>query len=214
MRKCISRHPNNSHHSSLGKARPHAGMERQLAAAGTLVAAALLAGCSVADASESFPADQAEFVDAVNTAKDAADGANEMKVVQLRETRNDAICGMLPKSLAVEDWYGVVSDLDTTMGGDSGTLEVELDDRIALGTWNNGFSDALDGASSLISRDSPVYEQVADLSEGDLVQFSGKFMRDKKDCVGEKSMTDVGGVRSPTFVFAFTDVVPAKAAGE
>lgn len=179
------------------------------AAATVVVAAAAFSSCA-ADASESFPADQAKFVDAVNVAKDGADGANEMKVVQLRETRNAAICDMLPKNLSVEGWYGIVKELDTTMGGDSGTLEVELDSRIAVGTWNNGFSDALDGASSLITRDSPIYSAVADLSEGDLIEFSGKFIKDKKNCVGEKSITDVGGVKSPTFVFAFTDVAKAE----
>ncbi|WP_322920366.1 hypothetical protein [Nocardioides renjunii] len=205
----VSNHQNSARHL----ARPQQPRSRRKAGHVAIVAAlaaVALTSCAAADASKSFPADQAEFVDAVNTAKDGAADANEMKVVQLRETRNDAICGILPKNLAVKGWYGIVKGLDTTMGGDSGTLEIELDDRIAVGTWNNGFSDALDGASSLITRDSPVYGKVADLNEGDLVEFSGKFIKDKKNCVGEKSITDVGGVESPTFVFAFTDVAAAE----
>lgn len=175
-------------------------------AGGAAVLGVLVLGAFEPDPADSFPDDQAKFVEAVQVAKDGAEGANEMRVVELRETRNNAICSMLPKGLNVRGWYGTVSDVDTTLGGDSGTLEVELDDRIAVGTWNNGFSDALDGASSLITRDSPIYNQVASLENGDLVKFSGTFVPDDQDCVGEMSLTDVGGVESPTFVFAFSDV--------
>jgi len=144
------------------------------------------------------------FIDAVNKAADEADDAdNEMKVVQLRHVRAKNIREIVP-SLKVTDWNGTIDDVSTTLGGDSGVISIKLDDDIKVSTWNNGLSDISD--HTLIKEDSPLYASLADLEEGDKVEFSGKFIRDAEDGIDEQSLMDINGVTSPEFTFRFKSV--------
>lgn len=199
-------------HVYPGPTGPDGGGGGKVAGLVLIVVVLILAGAysaSTSGPSESFPEDQAAFVTAAQDAQSAAQNANEMQVVGLRKERATGMCAALGHSMEVTDWYGTVADVATTMGGDSGSLEVEMADDIRVGTWNNSFSDALSGDGTLIAADSPLYRQVAALEEGDMVRFSGSFTADKERCVDEQSITDVGGVESPTFTFAFTEVAAA-----
>jgi hypothetical protein len=133
----------------------------------------------------------------------AEDTDNELQVVKVRHERTAQIRNLLP-SLHVRNWTGTVDDVSTTLGGDSGVLTVSLTDDIKVGTWNNGLSDFED--HTLIDVDSPLYDKLADLSNGDDVTFSGKFVRDADSGIGEQSMMDISGMTTPTFTFKFTSI--------
>jgi hypothetical protein len=87
-----------------------------------------------------------------------------------------------------------------------GILDVELSgsSRIKIKTWNNSLSDI--GDDTLIPHGSLVYNQVANLSQGDMVYFSGRFASGDLDYIKESSMTESGAMNEPEFIFTFTNV--------
>ena len=111
---------------------------------------------------------------------------------------------VLPKSLAVRGWVGTEDDVGTTLGGDSGTLEVKLADGMKVATNNNGFSDL--GDHTLIDPNSALYAELGHLSDGDAVVFSGHFFPDDKYCIDEQSVFETSSMAHPTFIFAFDTV--------
>jgi hypothetical protein len=150
------------------------------------------------------PALQRRFDAIVKIGQDAADGANEFQVVKARKARNSAICGLLPANKAVTGWLGTVHSAETTLGGDSGVLSLYIGDDIKASTWNNSLSDAFD--HTLISPDSPLYDVLSNLNEGDKVVFSGSFIRDSKSCISEQSLIDENGLLTPEFAFRFKSI--------
>ena len=147
---------------------------------------------------------QDRFIKVVeDAAGKAEDTDNELQVVKIRHERTANIRKLLP-SLHVRDWTGTVDDVSTTLGGDSAVLTLSLTDDIKVGTWNNGLSDFED--HTLIDVDSPLYDKLADLSNGDDVTFSGKFVRDPDSGIGEQSLMDISGMTTPTFTFKFTSL--------
>jgi hypothetical protein len=156
------------------------------------------------DVPKGAPSDQAAFDKTVKTAQHAADGANELEIVKIRDQRNDAMCKVLPGDLKVTDWVGTVHDVATNLGGDSGVLSLYIGKDIKASTTNNGLSDL--GAHTLIGTDSPLYDSLATLSDGDHVVFSGQFIGDGDRCIEEQSVFDVNGVKTPDFLFRFSAV--------
>jgi len=154
---------------------------------------------------DAAPSQEDKFIDAVEAAADDVDGAdNELQVVKARHARAKAIQQVLRPSIRVKNWTGTVEDVSTTLGGDSGVVEISLTDDIKVATWNNGGSDFMD--HTLIDVDSPLYDRLADLSEGDKVSFSGKFIRDAESGIGEQSLLDENGMTTPTFTFKFASL--------
>lgn len=155
------------------------------------------------DPSDQGPTVQQEFVSIVKMGQDAADD-NEIAVVKARKERASALCAALPDSLKATDWVGVVDDVETTLGGDSGVLDIKLANGINVTTWNNAASDL--GDDTLISPDSALYDQLDDLDRGDAITFSGQFIDGGEDCIREQSLFDVNGMRTPAFVMKFSDL--------
>lgn len=148
-----------------------------------------------------LPEDQRRFLGIVGRAQAAADGANEIGVVQARKTRGRQICRLLDSGLRVKQWVGVVDSVETTLGGDSGVLALTLADGVKVATWNNGFSDS--GDDTLISEGSPVWTALGKLEEGDVIRFSAQLVDDDENCVRESSLIDLNGVLTPTFIARF-----------
>jgi hypothetical protein len=161
-----------------------------------------VAGAGSGTSASAAPDEEQAFLSAVQDGQ-AVDTDNEIRLVQAQKERNAAICSVLP-SKAVHNWVGTITTIDTTLGGDSGVVTVQLADDIEVGTWNNGFSDL--GSHTLIDTDSPLYTQLQDINEGDTVTFSGRFIADEDDCVQEKSLADEGSMQTPTFTMKFTDI--------
>lgn len=157
------------------------------------------------DLSDDAPEGQVKFVETVQKAQKAAeDTDNEMRIVADRKARNADLCATLPTNLAVSGWTGKVTELDTTLGGDSGVITIEMAEDIEVSTWNNGLSDL--SANTLIDETSDLYADMTSLSEGDDVVFSGRFIKDSDSCLVESSLSDRGGMETPTFIMKFKEL--------
>ena len=148
-----------------------------------------------------------KFLDVVAAGQDAADGGNEIQIVQAGKERGTRTCALLGHSLAAKNWAGTVEDVSTTLGGDSGVLSIDLGNDVAVQTWNNGMSDV--GSHTLIEPNSDLFGSLADLNEGDEVTFSGHFIGESGgDCVEEQSLMDENSLATPDFSFKFSSVTP------
>ena len=151
-----------------------------------------------------LPNDEAKFISIVEDASSSIrDDSNELQVVQVKTQRGKDMCALLGPPLAVNDWVGTVEDVSTEMGGDKGVFSVTLSDTIAVQTWNNSLSDF--DSNTLIDPGSALFTTIAKFAPDDVVVFSGKFFSDEK-CLGEQSMADINGLRTPDFTFKFTNV--------
>jgi hypothetical protein len=178
-----------------------------MAVAGVIAIALMLAvsGSTPSQVDPSrLPADQRSWLRAVTEAQKAAEGATEVQVVSLRKERGKAMCRSLGSDLAVSDWIGTVTNVETTLGGDGGVLTVALARDVSVSTWNNGLSDL--GDDTIIDPDSPLYEDLGRLKPGDEVVISGNFMAHDGNCVRDMNLLDVDGVTQPEFVFRFTSI--------
>ena len=156
-----------------------------------------------------IPADQLAFqgvIDASRLAYDAA--ANDLAKGGERPKRGQAICETL-KSRKVKDWVGKVYKLSTNSEG-RGVLSVELEGDIWVSTWDIALFDI--GSDTLIDPASELFSRLSSLSEGDTVVFSGSFFKDGQDldCFEEKSAMMDFSMSQPEFIFAFSDVRPAR----
>ncbi len=152
-----------------------------------------------------LPADQEAFIKSVEGFYDIYDDApNELKKSALRVQRRDAIQGIVG-SRRVANWVGTIADMQTTSDGKA-SVEVRLGGarHILVKTWNNTISDLM--SHTLIESGSSVYNALADLSEGDIVEFSGTFLSDKQDYIEEGSISERGSMTDPEFLFRFSDI--------
>lgn len=151
-----------------------------------------------------IPDDEAEFLSIVHDAASSAPAdANELQIVQIKTKRGQEMCSHLGPSLAVQDWVGTVEDVSTELGGDNGVFAVRLSDTVSVQTWNNSMSDV--GDNTLIDPASPLFNTISEFSPGDVVRFSGTFVNGDK-CLGEQSLVDISGLRTPDFTFRFSAV--------
>lgn len=157
---------------------------------------------------QELPADQLAVRDAIISARQQfTEAKNDLVRGGLRPKRGMALCDALPDRVA-KDWVGTVYDL-TTNGDGWGVFSVEMEGDIWISTWNNSMSDR--DYRTLIDPDSALFTALSDLSIGQTVIFSGKFFEDNlsTDCLREKSLTILGAMSEPEFVFSFSDVRPA-----
>lgn len=144
---------------------------------------------------------QDKFIALIETARDAADDADNDFQKRLPLTKRDkAICKLL-KTKRVQNWTGEIENLDTN-GDGLGVLTIQIADDVKVSTWNNALSDFED--NTLIKTSSPLFDTMSTLNEGDQVTFSGTFTRDPESCIGEQSVTDNGATQTPTFTMRFT----------
>jgi len=175
-----------------------------VAVVGTLALAGVVGALAGGDTGADGPKDERAFISIVKDGQDAA--GNEVAVHKASEKRAEDLCGALPADLKVTDWVGTIDDVDTTSGGDSGVLNVNIAEGVNVTTWNNGLSDI--GDHTLIDPDSEVYDALAELDEGATITFSGEFVDDDEDCVSEQSLFETNGMKHPAFVFRFSAVQP------
>ncbi len=115
------------------------------------------------------------------------------------------IARLFGASYEVHNWKGKVYKLSSNGDGD-GILEVTIqDDFVWLTTWNNALSDTFD--NTLVKPTSPVYNQLANLREGDDVVFSGRMVVGSSgDAIKSTDMSMDSKMKEPEFLFVFTDV--------
>lgn len=152
----------------------------------------------------SVPADEAKFIAAVTSARDAYHAAaNEMAQGGTRAARRAAICQALANAPAATGWIGTIQSLSSNTEG-KGVLTISLAPDVSVGTWNNELSDI--GDDTLLASNSPVFVAASAMKEGDAVRFSGSFIASDVDCTKEQSLTLQGSMEEPAFVFKFASV--------
>jgi hypothetical protein len=132
------------------------------------------------------------------------EAATDLRKGNARIERDEAICSIIGNG-KVSNWSGVVEDIGATSEA-LGYIKVAIGDNITLETWNNEFSDVFD--DTLIPRKSPMYKILLDLREGQIVTFSGSFIRGDGVCLDTKNLTRYFAVNRPEFVFKFTSLEP------
>jgi hypothetical protein len=162
-------------------------------------------GSSNQQVQDSVQKDEREFISIVNSFETRYEEAsNEFQKSAVRRERAVAFANII-SDRSVQNWIGKISSMETNSDG-NGILYVELpgSSRIKVTTWNNSFSDIED--NTLIPHSSFLYNQVANLAQGDVVYFSGRFASGGLDFIKESSMTEASAMTAPEFIFTFTRV--------
>ena len=127
---------------------------------------------------------------------------NDLLKGAARVQRKNDICAVL-KTRSLTGWIGTLTTLSSNSDG-KGVVSVAIGENVALGTFNNAFSDL--GTDTLLEPGSSVYQNAIQLTPGDQVVFSGAFFLDDTDCAKEKSLTMRGSIMEPAFLFQFTSI--------
>lgn len=123
----------------------------------------------------------------------------------VKAARDKKLCKAIG-SRKVTDWVGQVTKVGANSDG-KGILEVELAKGIIIKTWNNSLSDM--GDHTLIEPGSAVFNTASNFSEGQIIKFSGTFLRGiENECVRESSLSLQGTLDEPEFIFRFSSVSP------
>lgn len=156
-----------------------------------------------------YPADQIAMMEIVMKAQvDGGKVANDMQLGGVKAMRDSSLCSTL-KSNVAENWVGKIQTIDSNSDG-KGVLAVSIAPDVLVKTWNNALSDMMD--HTLIEPGTPVFAKASTMKRGDLVAFSGFFIKGKEgDCLSEGSMRLRGKVLEPEFIFRFDRVAPYSA---
>lgn len=182
-------------------------------AAGASPAVGSSAGAAVqAPSGPAMPADQAAFCEVVEQHTRAYRSAsNDLKKSAVRGQRRAAMNDVLGSG-KVKGWVGYAKQL-TTNGDGKAVFAVALPCGASVGTWNNALSDIM--SDTLIAQNSALFGVLAELDagswgkKGSAVRFSGSFEdADGPDAFREKSLTELGAMTDPEFVFRFASVEP------
>lgn len=153
-----------------------------------------------------IPQVQADFIAAVNSAMGLYEQApNELKKSAVRTNRSNAIAAAMKNNRNINGWVGKITELKTNSEGKA-FIAIRLigsQSEILVKTWNNGLSDI--GSNTLISQESPLFSTIADMSEGQAVEFSGTF-DSGKDFINESSISESGSMQDPEFIFKFKSI--------
>jgi len=163
-----------------------------------------LAGCGP---SLDLTDDQQEFVTLVEDSMEAYENAeNSIQEGRAREERAEKLCSYFADGFEVHDWQGEVDAIHSNMTGDAG-IELLIAKNLTIKTASSSLTFNSATQKTLIEKESPLFETVASLSEGDTVRFSGAFLKGgDKDCLMEVSVTQAGGMSMPEFMFRVTEL--------
>jgi len=148
------------------------------------------------------PKDQTAFIQAVGSARDAYEQADDMERDSIQPQRAAAICAALPKP-QVKNWVGKIQSMEADSGKRL-TLTLALPDGTLVKTWNNAMSDLED--QTLVPAGSPVAQSLGKLKVGATVRFAGTFFADEPDCYRSSRLSLMQSMMEPSFLFRFTAV--------
>jgi hypothetical protein len=173
-------------------------MNSFLAAAVLVIASSISQQAFSKDQIPELPQFQKEFIATVSDyGKQYQDAPNELKKSALVKKRLTAFASMKGDLKKVTGWYGVIKDMGTNGDGDAHLVVRIPEADMTLGTWNNAFSDS--GSNTLIKNGSKLYDQIADLEEGQVIKFSGAIGK-------PKNFTESGQMTDPDFLFKFSSI--------
>ena len=151
-----------------------------------------------------MPPQEENFIQIVVAARNSSQTAeNDMQRGGAKVERDRAICQVLP-SVAVSDWVGTVDKVDSNSDG-LGVLGIILAGGVRVETWNNLPSDLRD--RTLIEPGSRLFNSASKLKPGQMIYFSGTFIRSQgRECIRESSTTLRDKIEAPAFVFRFVSI--------
>ena len=122
---------------------------------------------------------------------------NELKKSTVSRKRLEAFSQLKGDPRKINGWYGTIEKLGTNGDGDAYLTIRLLVDTITVGTWNNSLSDA--SSKTLIKNGTPLYDEISEMAEGNVVMFSGALGK-------VKNVTEKGKMTEPDFLFKFSKV--------
>jgi hypothetical protein len=180
--------------------------DRRVWAAGIVIVLVVLVAIGTSGSPDRAPEQERDFLAAVKKGQNAVRDGNDITLVTAARDRASAVCALLPRDGAVEDWVGTIKKIGTVFGGKQGHLSVAVGNDVELRTWSRESDDTKD--HTLVDPNSDVYRELADLKSGDEVRFSGVFVRRGATCIHETSVFARNGMLTPGFAFRFTAVEP------
>ena len=154
-------------------------------------------------AKPSLPATQNSFIKLIGDYKTRfGKASNELQESAMRDERAKAIVSVLGPQLEADGWLGTLRQLETNTEGKA-IVTVRLAPDLDILTWNNALTDSI--YSTMIEKSSPVYASLMDMSVGDKVKVSGRFIPTDGDLL-EGSITIKGAMTAPEFLFRFSDI--------
>jgi predicted RNA-binding Zn-ribbon protein involved in translation (DUF1610 family) len=137
-------------------------------------------------------------------------GKNEIQQSATFNECNQARRSFLRRgNLAFTDWEGKIQNIQTNQGGDRAELTIVSNLASFKITYQTESLYSI-FESTLLTKGSKVYNQIASLRVGQSVKFSGKFLTDDARGIKEQSLTERGSVESPEFIIVFYDVTPLQ----
>lgn len=124
---------------------------------------------------------------------------NELKKSAVAKRRAAELKKLMGNNARAVDWLGVIETMGTTMNGNAHVV-IKLASNITVKTHNAELFDS--GDKTLIRHGSALFEKLANMSDGQTVRFSGRFL-------DEVSLTESGRMLEPEFTMRFTDISPA-----
>ncbi len=132
---------------------------------------------------------------------------NQLKKSDLRTERKNTI-NYIMDDLRADKWIGVLKSMGTTSQREAYIVIQLPNSKITLRT-----NSTLDFDNTLIKQNTKLYETISNLEEGDKVVFSGTFIPDREDYLKEFSITELGSMTEPEFIFRFIDIQKLKIYG-
>ena len=126
-----------------------------------------------------------------------------------RTERKKAIQALNMRGQA-KNWVGVVKKIGANNEGKA-YVSIALNRDLQVKTWNNAVSDSFD--NTLIPPNSPLYNTLLSMKQGQEVKFSGHFLTSPykdEDYYEESSLSMAGAMLSPEFLFQFDEITPLK----
>lgn len=138
------------------------------------------------------------------------EASTDLQRGRIRSERGEALRDALEGG-EVHHWIGSVNRLTTTGQGNV-ALRIDLPcGGIRLGTADGELTDSVRadrGANTLIDRDSPLYDPLAELEQGDWILFSGALIPHERDGFEDASFTEHGTMTTPYFLFRISALHP------
>ena len=107
----------------------------------------------------------------------------------------------------IQDWHGTIIGHKVSWDGQKLALSIEseyYEIKLEYETWNNVFSDSSD--ETMLIKGTYMWDKASNLSIGDNVYFSAKFIKDETKGIKETSWTQRGSLENPEIIVYFTDI--------
>ena len=151
----------------------------------------------------SYPAPEVAFIDTIIAARENQNSdATELQRSAAQTERDASLCAVSNNG-TLEGWVGEVVEIGANNDG-LAHVKIEIADGIVLQTWNNAFSDVMDG--TLIPPGTPAFDNLLAMEEGTKVNFSGQTVGSDTACIKGANITDTFYMIDPNFIVRIADI--------